>query len=426
MSISSSLSAGVSGLNANSQRLATISDNIANSSTNGYKRAITDFHSVVVGDSPSKYTAGGVRTSNMRLIDERGQLQGSGNSTDISIDGRGFLPVTNVADVNSGDELSFGLTTTGSFRPDDEGILVDPAGRVLLGWPANADGTVPNFPRDSMDGLEPVNVNHNEYAAARTTDVSFGVNLPADDSNPATLGGPSEISIEYFGNLGQTESLSFEFTPTGTANEWNLVVTDSESGGVVGDFDLQFSDAATGGGTLTAVASNMGTYDPVAGTLALNVGGGPMEVDIGTYGDTAGLTQLDASFGPTNISKNGAAVGSLVGVEIDERGMVNGIYNSGYTRPIYQVPVVDVPNPNGLTAEDNQTFRVSPDSGPMFLWDSGSGPVGATTGFTTEASTVDVAQELTDLIQTQRAYSSNAKVIQTVDEMLQETTNLKR
>ena len=85
-----------------------------------------------------------------------------------------------------------------------------------------------------------------------------------------------------------------------------------------------------------------------------------------------------------------------------------------------------MPNPNGLITLNNQAFQVSPDSGSFFLWDAGDGPTGPVVGYAREGSATDVAAELTNLIQTQRAYSSNAKVIQTVDEMLQETTNIKR
>jgi flagellar hook protein FlgE len=105
---------------------------------------------------------------------------------------------------------------------------------------------------------------------------------------------------------------------------------------------------------------------------------------------------------------------------------VNATYDTGFTRRLYQIPIVDVPNPNGLVSLSNQTYQVSPDSGSFFLWDAGSGPTGSIQGYSREGSKTDVAAELTNLIQTQRAYSSNAKVIQTVDEMLQETTNIKR
>jgi len=88
--------------------------------------------------------------------------------------------------------------------------------------------------------------------------------------------------------------------------------------------------------------------------------------------------------------------------------------------------VADVPNPNGMTAANNQAYRVSADSGDLYFWDAGSGPAGDYAGYALMESNTDIARELTQLIETQRAYSSNAKIIQTVDEMLQETTNLKR
>ena len=151
-----------------------------------------------------------------------------------------------------------------------------------------------------------------------------------------------------------------------------------------------------------------------------------MAVRIGTAGDANGLTQLADSFKPVNISKDGSPVGNLTAVEVDENGFMRATYDTGFIRTIYQIPLVDVPNPNGLIALNNQTYQVSPSSGSFFLWDAGDGPTGTVVGYAREGSTTDVAAELTDLIQTQRAYSSNAKVIQTVDEMLQETTNIKR
>ena len=124
MTISSSLNAGVSGLNANATRLATISDNIANSATYGYKRSTVDFNAIVTGArGAGYYSAGGVRTSTFRLIDQRGPLISTANSTDLAVNGRGMLPVTNMVDVNAGGNLPLRLMTTGSFRPDDNGIL---------------------------------------------------------------------------------------------------------------------------------------------------------------------------------------------------------------------------------------------------------------------------------------------------------------
>jgi flagellar hook protein FlgE len=113
-------------------------------------------------------------------------------------------------------------------------------------------------------------------------------------------------------------------------------------------------------------------------------------------------------------------------VEVDENGFVHANFDVGITRTVYQIPLIDLPNPNGLVADDNQLYSTSADSGSFFLWDAADGPTGDVVSNALEESSTDVAGELTQLIQTQRAYSSNAKIIQTVDEMLQETTNMKR
>ncbi len=106
--------------------------------------------------------------------------------------------------------------------------------------------------------------------------------------------------------------------------------------------------------------------------------------------------------------------------------MLTATYDTGLTRRLYQIPLVDVPNINGLTALNDQVYETSISSGSFYLWDAGEGPTGTIAGFAREESTTDLAAELTSLIQTQRAYTSSAKIIQTVDEMLQETTNIKR
>lgn len=434
MTISSSLAAGVSGLNANAANLATIADNIANSSTYGYKRVETDFNSIVIaGSTATQYSAGGVVSSTRRLIDEQAPLISTSNPTDIAISGRGMIPVTTATSVaNDNGEVPLYLMTTGSFYPDENGVLTNESGMVLMGWPADPDGTVPPFPRDTVDGLEPVQVDLNQYAGDPTTRMTLGVNLPASETEAGSTGEAQVLSVEYFGNMGTSETLNITFTPTvpddGSSNEWTMTISDSASGGdVVGEYVLTFDDSRENGGTLLSVTTvEGGDYDPATGTLDLSVGGGPIELEIGQLGDPNGLTQLSDSFAPVSINKNGSPVGNLVAVEIDENGYVHAIYDVGFTRTIYQIPLVDVPNPNGLIALSNQTYQVSPDSGPFFLWDAGDGPTGEIVGYAREESATDVAAELTQLIQTQRAYSSNAKVIQTVDEMLQETTNIKR
>jgi len=435
MTISSSLNAGVAGLNANANKLSTISDNIANSSTYGYKRASTDFHSVVLnGASSATYSAGGVRVTNMRLIDDRGPLIATSNPTDIAVDGRGFIAVTDIdALTGVATDYPIALATTGSFRPDESGILVSETGQVLMGWPANRDGTMPVYPRDSMTALEPVRINANQYTGNPTTTMRMGVNLPATATVAGATEGPREVTVEYFGSLGTSESLEFTFTPVvpasgAASNQWTMSVTDSALGGdVIGEYTLTFDPSQEAGGTLASVATiSGGAYDPQTGAITLEADGGDISLAIGKPGEPNGMTQLSGNFAPVGISKDGSGVATLTSVEVDGNGDLYALYDQGFSRRIYQLPVIDVPNPNGLVAMTNQTYQISPASGAFYLWDAGDGPTGTVAGFSREESATDVAAELTQLIQTQRAYSSNAKVIQTVDEMLQETTNIKR
>ncbi|KIN63010.1 Flagellar hook protein FlgE [Sulfitobacter noctilucicola] len=432
MTISSSLNAGVAGLQANATRLASISDNIANSSTFGYKRVETDFHSIVIASRGGTYSAGGVRAVTERLIDQRGSLVSTNNATDLAVRGRGFLPVAQASEVQvaNGDTPMY-LTTTGSFRTDSEGYLRSNSGLVLLGWPAQPDGTIPSYPRDTADGLEPVQINVNQFSGEPTTRMTLGVNLPATETDAGSVGDPSELSVEYYDNLGTSENINITFTPTvpatGSSNTWTLTMTDSVDPAVtIGEYTLEFADDRTAGGTLLSVTSAGpgGTYDPATGTLIVDVAGGPIEIDIGQIGESDGITQLSDNFAPISISKDGSPVGNMTNIEVDPNGYVFAYFDTGITRVIYQVPLVDLPNPNGMVALDQQTYQPSVDSGSFFLWDASDGPTGDILSFALEESTTDVAGELTSMIQTQRAYSSNAKVIQTVELSLALETDL--
>lgn len=434
MTISSSLNAGVAGLQANATRLASILDNIANSSTFGYKRVVTDFNSLVLSSGSSKYTAGGVSSSSQRLIGEGGALIGTSNATDLAIRGKGFLPVTPASSYQANPaNTEMLLATTGSFRKDADGFLKTETGLLLLGWPANQDGSIPIYPRDTGNSLTPVKFSQN-LSGDPTTRFDMSLNLPAT----ATVAGvPVEtqlLLIEYYDNLGTSQSVTMEFTPTvpatGSSNEWTVALTDSATvpaTTVIGEYVVEFNDSRALGGTIASVATTTGgAYDPTTGEFIINVAGGPISVNIGAVGSSTGLSQLSDGFTPILLTKDGSPVGNMTDVEVDENGFVNAIYDNGLRKVIYQIPLVDMPNPNGLTALDSQTYRNSSLSGSYFLWNASDGPTGTIKSYAREESTTDVATELTTMIRTQRAYSSNAKVIQTVDEMLQETTNIKR
>ncbi|HBK91572.1 MAG TPA: flagellar biosynthesis protein FlgE [Parvularcula sp.] len=434
MGISSSLNAGVAGLAVNAVKLATISDNIANSQTIGYKRADAQFADLVLQQQSGAYSAGGVRAFTFRDAGAQGALITTASSTDISISGRGLLPVTDAAGVASpAADRELLLTSTGSFFTDEFGQLRTQSGLFLLGWPTDSTGSVGSPARDSGSGLEPVRINLNQFSASPTTQVRLGLNLPASDTVAGAPGDPYVLPIEYFDNLGRRQTLSLTFTPTvpatGASNQWAVSIIDLAGSPTtpIGAFDVTFDDTPATGGSVGAVTASGGaSYDPATGRVTVTTASGPLEIDIGSPGGGSALTQLSATFAPLAVTKDGAPIGNLSTIEIDEGGVLTAVFDTGFRRPLYQIPVADVPNYRGLNAVGNQAFAVSQDSGDIFLWDAGDGPVGETIGFALSESTTDIAAELTDLIQTQRAYSSNAKIIQTVDEMLQETTNIIR
>ena len=389
---------------------------------------------VIGGSHYGPYIAGGVRSSTMRLIDERGAITASANATDLAVSGRGFLPVTSASSLAGGRQTPLMLTTSGSFRPDADGMLSNPAGLVLLGWPARPDGSIPTYPRDNIGGLEPVRINANQFASNPSTQVSLRVNLPATGTREGSGGASHDVALEYYTPLGTAERLNMTFTPTvpssGQSNEWLATVTDPRTGDIVGEYTITFEESGPNAGRILRVTQAAGApggaYDPVSGEFDITVNGQTFALNIGAVGSSDSITQMANSFIPVSTDRNGAPVQNLVGVQVDANGFVKAYYDSGLIRTIAQIPLADVASPNGLTALNSQTYTVSLSSGPLFLWDAGDGPTGEILGFSREESATDVAAELTNMIQTQRAYSSNAKVIQTVDEMLQETSNIKR
>lgn len=435
MSLSSALNAGVAGLSVNATRLAVISDNIANSSTNGYRRSDVSFSSLVTPSGSNAYSAGGVAVSAFRDVVSAGSLISTGSATDISVSGRGMLPVTTAASVElSSAERPFEMVATGSFSRDESGYLVTRSGLALLGWPTDADGSVLGaLIRESPSSLVPVQISPFLTVSEPTTTMNLGINLPASQTEAGQPGTAFETTIEYFDSVGRDFLIRAEFTPvvplTGSSNQWRVSFYDSATSATVpiAEYDVEFDATRTGRGALLSVTPIGGVpYDPLTGIAQVTVADGPIDVFIGSPGTPGGLIQLDSPFAPTNVSKNGAPAGNLQSLQVTDQGILEAVYDTGQTRALFQIPLVNVPNPNGLTALDGQAFAPSSDSGGIYLWDANNGPVGGIVGFSLQQSAVDVARELTDLIQTQRAYSSNATTIRTVDEMLQETTNLKR
>jgi len=428
MSILGAMYSAVSGLGAQSTKLGVISDNIANSSTTGYKRSEVQFSSLVTQQiSNHSYSSGGVQSDVRRQVDKQGLLQSTSSNTDIAINGGGFFMVSDTQNADPTQDL-IALTRAGSFVPDNQGFLRNAAGYYLMGWQLNPDGTTvnPAPARDTFASLEPVNVSGINFTGAPTVNMTFAGNLPAQLAN-GTPGTPIQTDIEYFNDLGVSNTLTLQWTPSsdGLPNDWGLQIFDSATGGGTTPIYDQIVTFNANGPTAGSPSSIPGITN---GVLPLAVDGGlqALNLNIGDVNSSAGITQFAGEYTPTKITKDGALFGVVNTVEVDEKGIVTAIFNNGSRRPIYKIPIAIVQNPNGLTARDGTAFVQSRDSGSLYLWDAGSGPAGKTAGDSLEQSNVDIATELTNMIETQRTYSSNAKVIQTADEMLQELTQLKR
>ena len=470
MSINSALLTGVSGLVANSSALATISDNIANSNTVGYKTVNTSFGDIVTNASVlGDYDSGGVLASTQQLVSQQGNLQQTSSNTDLAIQGNGFFVTTSNADPTVTDTRSF--TRAGSFTVDSSGNLQNAAGGYLQGWPVNADGTVTADP-SSVASLETINVGGvgtGGGTVSATTQVSVNANLNADQAvdsdasayNPvtnsmaaynATTGTGTKpdftISVPVSDSQGGQRTLSLELLKSSTANTWSAeLVGPTDSSGnseVTQGAGMAAGQIATGtitfnsdgsinaaGSTLTDANGNNLFASSAQGTLdvdwspSLGVTS-PQPISINLGSTLGGLTQVASTSVTQSVVTNGTQFGNLTSVQIDDQGFVTAIYDNGVTRNIAQVALATFQNPDGLTSTSGDNYQVSNSSGTYNLKTPGEGGAGAISPSTLEASTVDLSQQFAGLIVTQQAYAASSKILTTADQMLQQLINIQQ
>jgi flagellar hook protein FlgE len=149
-------------------------------------------------------------------------------------------------------------------------------------------------------------------------------------------------------------------------------------------------------------------------------------LDLGSIGEANGMTQFGGEFTPTTMQQNGSPFGTLAGISISAEGVMEALFDNGESRPIYKVPISTFINPNGLGARTGNVWNETVAAGDGTLREAGTGPAGKVVQNSLEASTVDIAQEFTDMIIVQRAYSAATKIISTADEMLDELGRIKR
>ncbi|GGB53876.1 flagellar hook protein FlgE [Roseibium aquae] len=421
MSLFGVMRTGVSGMNAQASKLGTVADNIANASTTGYKKAQTEFQSLVVNSGGGSYSSGGVEAKTLYNISQQGTLSFTTSGLDLAIDGNGFFVV-------EGQDGQPVLTRAGKFVKTNNGELINTAGYYLQGLPVT-DGNVPAPAANGLGGMERVNVSQNQLEATETTQATLWANVREDAAIPATLPSANvaasafsaKTSLVVYDNLGNEVTLDIYYTKTAdtaTDSTWEVSVFDASTA----------SAGATpfpyGAGPL--VTSPL-TFSRTDGSLTA---GGPISIPVPNGAtiplDVSNSTMLAEDFTITEVDTNGNAPASVEDVAFGDDGTLFALYSNGDRRAIYKIPLADVAAPDKLLPVSGNVFRVTNESGDLQVGFPGEAGLGDLTVGALEGSNADIGTELTAMIESQRSYSANSKSFKAGSDLLQELVNLVR
>jgi flagellar hook protein FlgE len=420
---------GVSGMAAQASKLSAAGDNIANVNTVGYKRASTEFSSFISEGGRGEYNSGGVDTITRYAISDEGVAMGSTSPTDLAIKGKGFFVVSDA----SGTPY---MTRAGAFVPNANKELLNSAGFYLMGYPLkNGEASVV---ANSLDGLERVNLAGMAYEATPSTTGTLQGNL---DSNAAIVG-PTAVpptvlpsantaasvysnkaSIVTYDTLGNKVLLDVYMSKTSDttweATVFNKAGADPTTGGFpyTGAAPIAQTATLTFDATTGAVTSAPANFDVIVQP------GDPKETTIQI--DFSALSQTGADTA-VELSVNGNAPSAVEDVEIAADGTVYAVFDNGSRLATYRIPLANVASPDQLTPESGNVYSVNAMSGDPIVGFPGEGSLGDIQANALEQSNVDLASELTAMIESQRSYTANSKVFQTGSELLDVLVNLKR
>jgi len=404
-----SLFSGVSGLKNHQTRMDVIGNNIANVNTVAFKAGRVNFEDILsqtVEGARSPQTGGmggvnpkqvglGMGISSIDTLFTPGSLQSTDNPTDFAVQGEGFFIVSDGSQVY--------YTRDGAFKTSADGALVNSNGFRLQGWMADTDGNI-----DSTQALQniiiPVGAQMKPKA---TTQIAFEGNLDAN----AAAGSEWITSVQVYDSLGNPHNLTVTFENT-TANEWTWTAT---LDGI----------QATSDGTGTITFNTDGSIDTntVPGTPNFAITGAQ---DISLNIDFSQLTQFGGNPTAYINFQDGYEAGSLDMVSTDSGGVLTGIFTNGQSKALAQIALATFSNPGGLLKEGGNLYQISNNSGLPNIGTADSGGRGSIAVGALEMSNVDLAQEFTNMIVTQRGFQANSRVITTSDEMLQDLINIKR
>ena len=401
---------GLSGLNAASRALDVISNNVANSSTVGFKGSSTLFSDVFAsamnGASASSGGQVGIGTSAASISQafSQGGITATSNPLDLAINGGGFFRMSG--------EGSIAYTRNGQFDVDKEGYIVNTGGYRLTGYPATITGTI--LPATPVE----MQVDTSDLQPNPSSTIDLGLNLDSRNTTPALAFDATDpttynasTSVTVFDSLGNDHILTMYFRKA-SGGVWD-VYHELDGGGATA-FGAQMT--FDGAGALTA-----GGTQTISVTIPPSFGANsPQSIDI----DFTGSTQYGSGFGVNRTAQDGYASGSLAGMSISSDGILQGRYSNGQSRNLGQVVLANFASPSGLISVGDNLWAESPDSGQPLVGAPGSGSLGLLASGAVEDSNVDLTAQLVNMITQQRSYQANAQSIRTQDEILQTLVNL--
>jgi flagellar hook protein FlgE len=432
VSLYSALYAGVSGLSAEAAAMAGVADNITNINTIGYKGVDTQFKTMVTdGRTRTTYSAGGVQAAPRSLISQQGLINASSSATDLAIDGDGLFVTRDGSNPNSA--VSF--TRAGSFTADKEGYLRNTGGFYLQGWKIDNAGNYTNT--GNLSELQPVRLSDLTGTAAPTSKLQARINLQsstepytgtynAGDMARGTVTPQFTKPFTVYDAQGDSHQISMGFVKRGP-NEWVAEITATPKSDVTAPDGLLASGTVrfNGNGTLDLANSSPALFGSLNIGWTNGAGSSPIDLQLGDNGGSNGLSQFGSESVMVSSSVDGGLQGAFT-VQVSDSGRVTALFESGTSRDVFQLPIATFPNPNGLTRVSGNAYVASDLSGLAAINPANTGGAGKLSSNNLEASTVDLAAEFTNMIRFQRAYSASSKIITTVDDMLQEVSNLKR
>ncbi|SFN83614.1 flagellar hook protein FlgE [Cohaesibacter marisflavi] len=424
----------VSGMNSQSSKLGTVSDNIINANTTGYKKAETEFKSVVTTQNTTSYNSGGVEALTSYDISTAGNIDYTTSVTDLAIDGSGFFVVSD------SDGTPF-LTRAGHFVPDSDGNLVNTAGYYLQGF--DLTNGSPSVVANALTGLEKVNINQSQLEANATTEGSMSGNLPsnaaieaaplpsANDGTISNINYTAKTSLVSYDDVGNEVQMDVYFTKTGT-DTWEVAVfnnADSTDGGFPYTASVTTAHGNTYANPMSTTTLNFnadGTFAATSPTeFSFHIPDHQPATEDATI-SIAGMTQLAADFGVDDPTVNGNAPQNVESVEINPDGTLYMVYEDGSRQPAYRIPIADVASEDNLAPMGGEVFTTTNESGDVQVGFPGDNGMGTLISSAIEGSNVDLAEELTNLIVAQRSFSADSKVFQTGSDLLSEVVNLAR